>query len=113
MRHYIPTKLKSIFTSDFNKCAMTNIYRGARQIEVHHVFGAANRKRSSKYGYVVPLVAEIHPNGYAASNKECQRLTGMTLKELDLWLKQKCQEDFEARHGSRNDFIEEFGRSYL
>ena len=113
MRHYKPTNLKSIFTSDLNKCAVTNIYRGARRIEIHHVFGAANRRRSTKYHYVIPLVAEIHPNGASADDKECKRLTGMTLKELDLRLKQTCQEDYERRHGTREDFIREFGRNYL
>ena len=113
MRHYIPTNLKSIFTSDLNKCAVTHIYRGLRRIEVHHVFGAANRRRSTQYGYVIPLVAEIHPNGASASDKECQRLTGLTLKELDLRLKQECQYHYEKHHGTRDDFIKEFGRNYL
>ena len=115
MSHYKTTNLKSIFTSDFNKCAVTHIYRGARRIEVHHVYGGASsrRKRSAEYAYVIPLVAEIHPNGSAASDKECKRLTGLTLKELDLKLKQTCQEDFEKRHGTRESFIELFGRSYL
>lgn len=106
--------MKSIFTTDFDKCAVTNIYKGARRIEVHHVFGASNRKRSEKYGFVVPLVAEVHPNGAAASNKECERLTGLTLKELDIKLKQTCQTYYETRLGkSRQQFIEEFDRSYL
>lgn len=113
MRHYYPTKLKSIFTSDFDKCAVTHIYRGARRIEVHHVFGASNRKRSTEYGYVVPLVAEIHPNGASRSDAECKRLTGMTTKELDTALKQRCQEHYEKHHGTREDFIAEFGRNYL
>lgn len=106
--------MKSVFTSDFNKCAVTNIYKGARRIEIHHVFGAYNRKRSTEYGFVVPLVAEIHPNGAAASDKECKRLTGMTLKELDTKLKQKCQEYYENKLGkSRSEFVNEFGRNYL
>lgn len=106
--------LKSIFTNDFNKCAVTNIYRGARRIEVHHIFGASNRKRSTEYGFVIPLVAEIHPNGSNASEKECMRLTGMTLKKLDDSLKQKCQEYYENKLGrSRQQFIDEFGRNYL
>ncbi len=105
--------MKSIFTSDFNKCAVTNIYRGARRIEAHHVFGAANRKRSTEYGYVVPLIAEIHPNGASVSESECKRLTGMSVKELDTMLKQRCQEHYEAHRGTREDFIKEFGRNYL
>lgn len=106
--------MKSIFTSDFNCCAVTHIYRGARRIEVHHVFGASNRKRSTEYGYVIPLVAEIHPNGAHLSPEECKRLTGMTVNELDLKLKQSCQRHFEDVLGkSRKQFIEEFGRNYL
>ena len=106
--------MKSIFTTDFNKCAITNIYRGARRIELHHVFGASNRKRSTEYGFVIPLIAEIHPNSAAASEKECKRLTGMTLKSLDTSLKQTCQTYYETRLGkSRKQFIEEFGRNYL
>lgn len=106
--------MRSVFTSDFNKCAVTNIYKGARRIEVHHVFGASNRTRSTFYGFVVPLVAEIHPNGASASDKECKRLTGMTLKELDTHLKRKCQEYYENQLGkSREQFMDEFGRNYL
>lgn len=107
--------MKSIFTSDFNKCAVTNIYRGARRIEVHHVYGGitGNRKKSTKYGYVVPLVDVCHPNGSAGSDKECKRLTGMTLKELDIKLKQRCQEHYEAHYGTREQFIAEFGKNYL
>ena len=95
--------MKSIFTSDFNKCAVTHIYRGARRIEVHHVFGASNRKRSTEYGFVVPLVDVIHPNGAAASDKECLRLTGKTLKEFDLYLKQRCQDYYERILGKSRE----------
>lgn len=105
--------MNSIFTSDFNKCAVTHIYRGARRIECHHVFGGAYRKRSTAYGFVCPLVDVIHPNGAAANNKECIRLTGRTLKELDLELRQHCQKYYEEHIGTRERFVSEFGRNYL
>lgn len=105
--------MTSIFTTDFNKCAVTHIYRGARRIELHHVFGASNRKRSGEYGFVIPLVDVIHVNGSAASDKECKRLTGWTLKELDLELKKACQEYYEKHYGNRESFVSEFGRNYL
>lgn len=105
--------MRSIFTKDFDKCAITNIYKGARRIEVHHAFGAANRKKSTKRGFVVPLIAEIHPNGAFRDEKECRRLTGRSLKDLDLYLKQTCQQYYERVYGTRADFIEEFGRNYL
>ena len=98
-----------------DRCYITGIREGSgHRIERHHVFGAANRTRSTFYGFVVPLVAEIHPNGAAASDKECQALTGMSLKELDLKLKQECQEYYEkVLKKSREQFIEEFGRNCL
>lgn len=105
--------MKSIFTTDFNVCAVTHIYRGARRIEIHHVFGAANRKKSTRRGFVIPLIAEIHPNGAFRNEAECKRLTGRTLKELDHELKATCQRYYEMVYGTRNDFIEEFGRNYL
>jgi len=105
--------MKSIFTTDFDTCAVTHIHKGARRIECHHVYGAANRKRSTKYGFIIPLVDVIHPNGAAANDKECKRLTGRSLKDLDLYLKQVCQKYYEQNLGTRSDFLEEFGRNYL
>ena len=105
--------MKSIFSTDFNVCAVTHIYRGARRIEIHHVFGAANRKKSTRRGFVIPLIAEIHPNGAYRNEAECKRLTGRTLKELDRDLKATCQRYYERVYGTRKDFIEEFGRNYL
>ncbi len=105
--------MKSIFTTDFDTCAVTHIHRGARRIELHHVFGASNRKKSTRRGFVCPLVDVCHVNGSAANDKECKRLTGMTLKELDTMLKETCQKYYETNYGSRQDFINEFGRNYI
>ena len=106
-------KVWSIFTSDFNVCAVTHIYRGARRIEVHHIFGGANRKKSTEDGFTVPLIAEIHPNGASASDTVCKEFTGMTLKQLDTMLKQRCQEHWESQGRSREEFIERYGKNYL
>ena len=97
---------------DMNRCYITGIRSGI--IERHHVFGGARRTRSTFYGFVVPLTAAIHPNGARRDDKACQDLTGMTIKELDLQLKQECQRYYENTLGrSREQFIEEFGKSYL
>lgn len=97
---------------DMNKCYVTGIRSGI--IERHHVFGASNRTRSTFYGFVVPLIASIHPNGARRSDKECKRLTGITTQELDIKLKQRCQEHYENELGrSREEFIQEFGKNYL
>lgn len=93
-------KLWSIFTDDMEHC----IFTGSDKVERHHVFPSYNRKRSEKYGYVAPLRADLHPNGVFAGDSK---------NEIDLYLRQKCQEDYEKNHGTREDFIKEFGRNYL
>lgn len=97
---------------DMNRCHITGIRSGI--IERHHVFGAANRTRSTFYGFVVPLIAEIHPNGARRNDKRCQELTGMKTKDIDLNLRREAQTWYENDLGkTREEFIEEFGRNYL
>lgn len=73
-------------------------------MEMHHVFyGNGNRAKSDKYGYIVPLCHYHHnesPEGVHFN------------KRLDLRLKQDFQELFERDH-TREEFIGEFGKSYL
>lgn len=77
---------------------------GSPYIQIHHVFeGTANRKQSEKWGYVVPLCREHHTGSNGVHFN----------KSLDLELKRAAQEDFEERHGTRKEFREIFGRSYL
>lgn len=93
-------RLWSVFTDDMDKC----IYTGSTCVERHHIFGAANRDRSEKYGFVVPLRPDLHPNGAFA---------GQSAKLIDIELKQKAQHYYEEHHGSRQEFIKEFGKSYI
>ena len=101
-------KLWSIFTDNMNRCIFTGyedpVGTPYPRIERHHVFGGYNRSRSEEYGYIAPLLAELHPNG-AKAPKEWQ--------EIDEHLKKACQQHYEENHGTREDFIREFGRSYL
>ena len=92
--------LKSVFTDDMNTC----IYTGSKAVERHHIFGGASRKLSEQYGYVVPLRPDYHPNGVHADP---------SLAWVDLELKQMAQRDFEEKHGTREEFVHLFGRSYL
>lgn len=93
-------KLTSVFTDDMDHC----YYTGSSYVERHHIFGGANRTRSEKYGFVIPLRPDLHPNGTQA---------GQAAKIVDTRLKQMAQEYFEKNHGTRADFIKEFGKSYL
>ena len=77
---------------------------GNPHTEEHHIFfGTANRKLSDKYGYVVRLCPEHHRGNCGVHFN----------RELDLHLKRLGQAHFEENHGTREDFIRTFGRSYL
>ncbi len=71
-------------------------------IEYHHVFGGANRKKSTKYGFIVPLCHWCHnePGGVHHN------------REKSLILKREAQRKFEKTH-SREEFMEIFGKSYI
>ena len=72
-------RLWSVFTDDMEHCYFT----GAAPVERHHIFpGNPNRKNSEKYGFVIPLRPELHPNGTQA---------GKNAAEMDLKLKQMAQ----------------------
>lgn len=97
-------RLWSAFTEDMDHCYFT----GSNTVERHHVFygmGGDKKKPCELYGYVIPLRPDLHPNGV--------RATEYARSVIDLQLKQMCQRDFETKHGSRQEFIRIFGRSYL
>lgn len=71
-------------------------------VEIHHIFHAFARNASDRYGYIVPLCHRCHMALH--DGKE---------DELDLHLKQLAQVHFEEHHGTRDEFIQIFGRSYL
>lgn len=69
----------------------------------HHVFGAANRKWSEKYGLWIWLCPTHH-------NMSDQGIHFN--KALDLEVKQIAQREFEDTY-SREDFMRIFGKNYL
>lgn len=93
-------KIWSVFTDDMDHCYFTGTY----PVERHHIFGSSNRKNSEKYGFVIPLRPDLHPNG-------AQR--GANAKEIDLKLKTMAQEYYESHYGTREDFRDIFGKSWL
>ena len=96
-------KLKSVLTDDLEHCYIT----GSSHVAIHHVFpGTGRRKLCDKYGFIVPLEPSIHNMSRVSVHNNPN--TG-----IDLQLKQECQRYFEAHYGSRDKFIEVFGRSYL
>ena len=92
--------MKSIMQEDMTKCAICG---SKRWLELHHVFGASNRKNSEKYGLVVKLCHYCHnepPRGVHHN------------KEMNLQLKKMAQRKFEETY-TREFFMVIFGRSYL
>ena len=94
-------KLWSVFTDDMDHCYFT----GTAPVERHHIFsGNPNRKNSEKYGFVIPLRPDLHPNGVSA---------GKNAAEIDLKLKQMAQTYFEEHCGTREEFRDIFGKLWL
>lgn len=93
-------RLWSVFTDDMEHCYFT----GVSPVERHHIFGGSRKAASEKYGFVIPLRPDLHPNGAQA---------GKNAVEIDLKLKRMAQEYFEREYGSRDDFRSIFGKSYL
>lgn len=74
-----------------------------RELERHHIFfGTANRKVSERHGYVVWLCRAHHTGPDGVHN----------YRRLDIQIKRVAQAHYEETH-SREEFIKEFGRSYL
>ena len=96
-------RLTSVFTDDMDHCYFT----GYAPVERHHIFyskGGEMKPKCEKYGFVIPLRPDLHPNGVHA---------GKDAKKIDLYLKRMAQEYYEAHYGSREDFRIEFGKSWL
>ncbi len=73
-------------------------------LEKHHVFGGANRKWSEIYGLFVYLAHDEHnepPRGVHHN------------AEKDYALKCDGQRAFERVHGTREEFMQIFGRNWL
>ena len=74
-------------------------------LEKHHIFGAANRKKSEKYGLVVGLCHDCHNEPHRGAHHN---------KDTALYLHQWGQRKAMLEQGwSTYDFIREFGKNYL
>ena len=74
-------------------------------IHDHHIyFGNAKRTISEKNGFKVWLCQEHHQGTYGVHGKHGH--------ELDMFLKQVCQQKYEADH-TREQFINLIGRNYI
>ena len=91
------TYSKSIIQEDTDYCYIC----GRFGTEIHHVFGASNRKWSTKYGLIVGLCYNHHRGNNGVHFN----------RELDLMLKRKAQELFIEQH-SESEYFAIFGKFY-
>lgn len=95
-------RLTSVLTDDLHHC----IFTGSPVVERHHVFGAALRKKSEKYGFIVPLHPTLHPNGIHFKPTPEN-------KQIDKKLKSMCQKYYEEHIGTHDEWMQEFYKNYL
>lgn len=89
--------LWSIFTEDMDHC----IYTGQYGVERHHIFSHTpkERKLCEKYGFIAPLLPELHPNGVQG---------GKNAAFVDKDLRRRCKEYYVANYGTEEQFRTEF-----
>lgn len=87
----------SILTNDLSKCYICGMPRQ----ELHEIYFGKNRTNSMLYGCVVPLCYEHHRGNKGVHNNH----------DLDLKLKQICQQKFESIYPI--PFIDIFFKNYL
>lgn len=72
-------------------------------LELHHIFGASNKKNSEKYGFLVYLCHWCHnepPNGVHHNSENMRKLKALAQKK------------FEQDH-TRDEFLKIFGKNFL
>lgn len=80
-------------------------------LELHHIYGGANRKISDKNGFFVYLTKANHTG--ANCNDNPLGVLGVHFnRDFDLKLKRACQREFEKTH-TRQDFMRLIGKNYL
>ena len=92
---------KSILTDDLEVSYLSGLPAEC----IHHCFeGYGRRKISEREGFIIPLTNREHNMSNHAIHFN---------KELDLYIKRKCQKAYEDLGNTREDFINLIGRNYL
>lgn len=91
----------SIFTDNMNVCYITG---STSNICPHHIFGAAKKSFSEKYGFILPLRTDWHTVTSYSIHKD---------RNLDLQYKRLCEEYWINELGkTKNEWIKECGCWY-
>lgn len=84
----------SILTKDLEHCWLC----GKSPVDIHEIYGGANRKISMANGFCIPLCRQHHE---VATNESV----------MSMFLKELCQQAFEETH-SREEFMSLIGKNY-
>ena len=95
-------KLWSVFTKDMTHCYFT----GTPSCHRHHIFYGPYRKKSEQYGFISPIAYYLHEH-------ETDSVHENPNHGLDLQLKQMAQRYWEEHYGTREEFIQTFGKNRL
>lgn len=91
---------------DFKECFLCKRNGRGDRLERHHIFGAANRKKSEKYGLVV----------YLCGNR-CHRLGEYSVHQnaevMDYLHKYGQEKAMKEQGWTTEQFVKEFGKNYL
>lgn len=100
---YKPTVVYfSVFTDDLDTCIITGrSKKEGAAVEIHHIFGAANKAASERHGFIIPVVSEWHTLASYSLHQDM---------ELNIYWKRKCQEYWLENIGTKEEFIAEFGK---
>lgn len=95
------SKRFSILTDDLEHSYLSGIPTNT----IHHIYGGYGRRDiSEREGFIIPLTPAEHNMSNHAIHFN---------KELDLYIKRKCQKAYEDLGNTREDFINLIGRNYL
>lgn len=89
-------EIKSIMTKDFEHCFLC----GKTAQQWHHVMNKSDKKKSEKYGLLVPLCAKCHAKVHDSD------------EGLNKELKKIAQADFMMEYNYAL-WIKEFGKNYM
>ena len=92
----------SVFTNDFSRCIVSG---KICKTHPHHIFGAGNKAKSEKYGFIIPLAPEWHEGTPYSIHQN---------RKLELYWKVKCQDYWiDVLDKTKEEWISEFGKWWI
>ena len=90
--------MKSLVTKDTGTCFVPDC--GCKATDCHHIYEGRNKRKSEKYNLMIPL---CHVHHSMLHNNQ----------DMNDYFKRLGQIEFEAKLGTREQFIRIIGRNYL